>query len=280
MLNKLFSKSPKKRNIDLLTAEKKIITHSWFHENRKLEYVISFLPFFFLQEWVHTLISTVWNPKEERHEWIPYNYYSQHQLLYQCVWFCIWFVLLWVVVLLFNVSSLTHVGMFTGLQFFFGNERDRCVTTGSEEALLIYLSPEQLIDRKSFYSLRSVSESDKNAGFLRDVYYAPMDSSVMITFQTLMTHMGGWIQKMKFTDRCVCFYHFGVGIKGGFVQGQFFIDPEITKATTNTITLKIGGISYTVPAVSVMKTLVPSSCKPIEIRIEETTNACISHCSR
>ena len=92
--------------------------------------------------------------------------------------------------------------------------------------------------------------------------------------------MEAWANKMDFASRCVCFYHFGVGLRGGVAQGQFFVDPDIAKVSTNSVNTKIGGISYTVPALSVMHTLVPGSCKAVDVRIDDSTGACIQHCSR
>ncbi len=254
--------------------------NSWLYENRKIEYFISLIPFFFIQEVVQEQLATIYNKQINAYEWVYYNYYKQRQMLYQTIWFCFYFALCGLMVWLFDVSSPTRVGMYTGLQVFFGDSRDACAVRYGDDALMIYLSPEQLIDRNAFRSLRSITEDEKNVGFAHSIYYHPMESSMTITFQMLMSNMERWIHKMGFEDRCVCFYHFGVGIRGGFAQGQFFIDPEISKVGSSTVKTKIGGITYNVPTVSNIRTLVPASCKPVEIRIDDSTNACIQHCSR
>lgn len=269
-----------KRSDLILPAKYRAVSNSWLHENKKINYLISLIPFFFIQEWIHDLLATVENKKTGAYEWVYYNYYKQQQLLYQAIWFCIWFALCGLMVWTFNLSTLTDIGIYTGLQVFFDNQHDSCAISPGDNALMVYLSPEQLIDRKSFPAIRGISENEKNLGFVHDVYYQPMDVSMTITFQMLMSHMERWIHKMSFEDRCVCFYHFGVGLRGGFVQGQFFVDPEVSKVGSNTVITKIGGISYNVPAISLIKTLEPSSCKPVEVRVDNAANACIQHCSR
>lgn len=265
----------------LPTKRLKDIRNSWLYDYRtKVDWYIDMIPIFWIRDMLRPLLRTVKNVEKQRYEWIYYNYYHQHLLLYKIVWMVIYWMLFATIVWLFQISSLFHMGVFTGFQTAFGSNGDRCVARMDENALRVYLSPDVRIERSAFSSLARVSTEEKLSGAKSNVYYQPMDSHVPITFQLLMYNMDRWIRKMGYGDRCVCFYHYGVAIRGGYSQGSFFVDPEMGKVSPSTVSITIGESKYNVPMRSTMNSIGLNLCKVVESKIDDAMAACVQHCAK
>lgn len=253
----------------------KIITpNSWFHDKQRY---IEALPFFWIRDPLKFLFGTEQNKMTGAYEWRMASRYTKRDFFYSVFWFVFCLLLLSAAAWISNFWNLFYNGCYlVGQGIFRENEFvDRCCSGTMQDYLMVYSMPDTLYDR---YTLRSITDDEKKAGYAENVYYAPSKAYNTIAFRTMMAQMRQWIEDRDLESKCVCFFHFGVGIKGGFYGGQFYIDHNIVKQSEERVYVTVGGTKWNVPERASVMALGDSSCIPVESKINKEASACLSYC--
>jgi len=270
--------SPKKLTYDFdLTKPKEIVKDSWLYNKERY---FEWFHWFWLTGPLQFLFGTELNRMTNAHEWRLGYWYRKKDLFYHVFWVVFFLTIYatagWVV----NFYNLVYFGSYLTGQNILGESMqvDKCAGNITDH-LSEYFQPIELTTRTKFSSLRKISDTEKLQGFAHNVYYAPTRTETTITFQTMMKEMRRWVIDTNRGDKCVCFFHFGVGIQGGFYEGTFFISPEIIKEAGEYLAKKIGGYTFKVPERASVVALGDKSCSLVETKLYGGGgNACIAFC--
>lgn len=251
--------------------------HSWLHDKQPL---IDKLPYFWMRDPLKYLFGTQKNTFTGMYEWRLVSHYSNRDLFYSLFWFFFFLGLLIAAAILLNFWNGMYYGFYMAWQWVFSESTyvDRCAPP-TQTYLMEYFMPTSLVDRTAFSSLYDVSIEDQTAGFAENIYYAPSKAYATIAFRSMMGEMKRWITQQELLNRCVCFFHFGVGIRGGFYKNTFFIRSQTLRASEEKVSVTIGRTGWIVPERASIEALGDTSCVPVEVKTTKEANACLAYCS-
>lgn len=270
---------PKSKTYDEdLTKPKEYHKNSWFYQKDR---------YFNRFEWFWIIIplqyvfGTIYNPKTQVHEWRPAYYYRKKEFFYSMFWFLVDLSVLVFIAWLFNFYSAMRLACYLTWQNMFGEsvQIDRCVNANVTDYLAEYFHPNEMISRNNFNTLTKLSPTEALQGYAENVYYQPVGTESTITFQIMMSDMKRWIKEKQYENKCVCFFQFGVGLRGGFSKGSFFISPVFEKKSDEYVNVKIGGKVLTVPERAAVISIDDTSCSIVESKPDTDTIACLSFCN-